>query len=60
MHDGQPVDPRDHVFAIRLAWRLVGIVQACLREEELPLLADEYYRAIVQDYRDHAVNRGHR
>jgi hypothetical protein len=49
MHNGQPIEPALHIFATRLAYRLAGIVQPCLRPEELHLLITEYYTAIVQD-----------
>ena len=49
MHQGQPKEPTLHLFATRLACRLTGIVQPCLRPEELHTLITEYYTAIVQD-----------
>ena len=51
--------PAHHIFATRLAWQLVGIVQACL-EDEMQLLATEYYRAIIQDLRDYEAKRAGR
>ena len=53
MHEGQPIDPRLHIFAMRLSYRLVGIIQATLRPEEIHSAATEFYRAIVADTRDY-------
>jgi hypothetical protein len=53
MHEGQPVEPRVHVFAMRLSYRLVGIIQATLRPEEIHTAATEFYRAIIDDFRDY-------
>jgi len=49
MHDGQPIEPALHIFAMRLAYRLAGIVMPCLREDELHALITEYYKAIIAD-----------
>ena len=32
---GQPCEPAVHIFAMRLAYRLVEIIQPCLRPEEV-------------------------
>jgi hypothetical protein len=48
MHQG-PIEPSLHIFSMRLAFRLAGIVEPCLRPEELHALITEYYQAIVQD-----------
>jgi hypothetical protein len=53
MHPGQPIDPRLHVFAMRLSYRLVGIIQATLRPEEIHSAVTEFYRAIVDDTREY-------
>ena len=53
MHEGQPIDPRLHVFAMRLSYRLVGIIQATLRPEEIHSAATEFYRAIIDDTKEY-------
>ncbi len=58
MHEGQPIEPALHIFAMRLSYRLVGIVQATLRPEEIHAAATEFYRAIVDDTRDYEQKKG--
>ncbi len=48
------------IFAMRLSYRLVGIVQATLRPEEIHAAATEFYRAIVDDARDYEHKQGRR
>ncbi len=48
MYEGQPIDVKTHVFAMRLSYELVGIVAACLKPEQIHALATEYYLAIVR------------
>ena len=43
MHEGQPIEPAMHIFAMRLSYRLVGIIQATLRPEEIHAAATEFY-----------------
>lgn len=53
MHDGQPIPPALHIFAIRLAYKLVGIIEPCLRPEMLHDAATAFYDAIVRDMREY-------
>jgi hypothetical protein len=46
---GQPCEPAEHVFCMRLAYHLVGIIQPVLRPEEIAEAAREFYAAIRQD-----------
>ena len=59
MHTGQPVDPKTHIRAVRLAWKLIGVVQPCLRHEELTDVADEFYREILADLSAHQRSKTH-
>ncbi len=47
--NGQPCEPAVHVFAMRLAYRLVGLIEPCLRPEEVGEAARVVYAAIRQD-----------
>jgi hypothetical protein len=58
MHQGQPIEPRLHIFAMRLSYRLVGIIEAAIRPEEIHAAATEFYRAIVDDLRDYERKNG--
>ena len=45
---------------MRLSYRLVGIIQATLRPEEIHTAATEFYRAIVDDARDYEQKKSER
>ena len=49
MQPGQPIPPQLHIFAMRLSYRLVEIVQSILRPEEIHTAATEFYQAIVEE-----------
>jgi hypothetical protein len=55
---GQPCEPALHVFCMRLAYGLVGIVEPVLRPDEVNLAAQEFYAAIRRDLEEYqAANR---
>jgi hypothetical protein len=43
---------------MRLSYRLVGIIEAAIRPEEIHAAATEFYRAIVDDLRDYERKNG--
>lgn len=58
MHESQVIiDPRAHIFAMRLSYQLVGIVLPCVRPEDIHDLAREYYQAIVRSIQDYEHKR---
>ena len=53
MHQGQPIDPRLHVFAMRLSYRLVGIIQATCVRKKSTRQPPSSTRAIVADTQEY-------
>jgi hypothetical protein len=56
-HDGQPCDPATHVYCIRLAYRLVGIIPPTLRPEAIHDAAAEFYKAVLDEHRHYETQR---
>ncbi len=58
MHEGQPIPVARHIFAMRLSYRLVGMIQVMLRPEDIHDTVMEFYRAIVQEAGEFEEKKG--